>query len=195
MQLSHPAVALFLAVTACGSAVADATGDVDGGPTVVEADASVAPTPPEVDAGVDDADSGPPQVCGVAAATQVPLESAQAVEDFLGVDRWAWEACAVTRLCPESEPLLLFVHENESLYRRCGHFCDRTDGGVCKTQGGEHPIKLVDAGAGRFELRTGFDDISYSFDLTAWSAEGPAIQLDGRGRQGGTFRKATAPAK
>ena len=37
--------------------------------------------------------------------------------------------------------------------------------------------------------------IGYRFELTAWSAEGPAIQLAGQFRSGGTFRKATAPAK
>lgn len=195
MTHSLPAVALFLAIAACGSAVANATGDVDGGPAELAADASVAPAPTAADAGVHDAGSGSPQVCGVA-ATQVPLESAQAVEDYLGVDRWAWEACGVTDLCPEADPLLLFVHEYESLYMRCGHLCDEQDGGVCATErSAEHPVELVDAGAGRYELRTGFDDLAYRFELTAWSAEGTAIQLAGQLRSGGTFRRANAPAK
>lgn len=192
--MSHhlPAIALFLALAACGSAVATASGGVDGGPEDVAADASAAPA---LDAGVDAADSGPAQVCGLA-ATRISLESAQAVEDYLGVDRWAWEACAITDLCPETEPLLLFVHEHESLFMRCGHFCDETDGGVCATErSAEHPVEIFDAGAGRYELRTGFDDLAYRFELTAWSAEGPAIQLAGQVPRGGTFRKATAPTK
>lgn len=162
----------------------------EAGPALAVLDAAV-------DSGRDDLDSGTPQVCGVS-ATQVPLESAQAVQEYLGVDRWAWEACGTTDLCPEAEPLLLFVHEQEGqvLIMRCGHFCDERDGGVCPTEWrAEHPVELVDAESGRYEIRTGFDDLAYSFELTAWTAEVPAIRLAGQVRSGGTFRKATAPAK
>ncbi len=199
MSHSLPALALFLAVAACGSAVASATEDGDGGVADASTDALLGATPPEGDAGVHGADSEPPPVCG-AAATQVPLESAQAVKDYLGIDRWAWEACETTELCPASEPLLLFVNERyeeqDDFFMGCGHFCDESDGGVCVAERrAEHSVELVDAGAGRYELRTGFDDLAYSFVLTAWSAEGPAIQLEGQSRAGDTFRKVTAPVR
>ena len=198
MRHSLPAVALFFALTACGSAAAILTEESDGGSVDAAADASSGPAP-EGDAGGPDADSEPPPVCGVS-ATQVPLESVQEVKDYLGIDRWAWESCAVTSLCPASDPLLVFVNdrfeEQDYLYMACGHFCDESDGGVCGAdRSANHPIELVDAGSGRYELRTGFDDLAYSFLLTAWSAEVPALQLDGQFRAGGTFRKATAPTR